>query len=81
MSDVPGLSDAFRVQDLDPWTTDGGVSFAVPLVAVSHGILYNKDIFLREDLSIPYTWEDFITLCDTLKARGYTPLANGALDG
>jgi raffinose/stachyose/melibiose transport system substrate-binding protein len=57
-----------------------GRFFAVPFAAVSHGVFYNKTIFQREGLSIPQTWEDFLTLCATLQSRGITPLANGVAD-
>ncbi len=63
-----------------PWQTADGKMFAVPFAAVSHGVYYNKDVFAKENLSIPETWDDFIALCATLKDKGYTPLANGLAD-
>lgn len=63
-----------------PWMTTDGKMFAVPFAAVSHGVYYNKTLFEKEGLAIPETWEDFMTLCKTLKDKGYTPLANGLGD-
>jgi raffinose/stachyose/melibiose transport system substrate-binding protein len=58
---------------------DGRI-FAVPFIAVSHAVYYNRTIFQRERLSVPQTWEDFLSLCQTLASRGLTPLANGLGD-
>lgn len=63
-----------------PWQTPDGKMFAVPFAAVSHGVYYNKTIFEQENLTVPTTWDEFITLCQTLKDKGYTPLANGLAD-
>ncbi|MEG0769297.1 MAG: extracellular solute-binding protein [Ruthenibacterium sp.] len=79
-SDIPGLKDNFVASSLAPWQTKDGKMFAVPFAAVSHGVYYNKDIFAKESLKVPETWEDFIALCKTLKDKGYTPLANGVAD-
>lgn len=79
-TDIPGLMDNFSASNLAPWQTADGRMFAVPFAAVSHGVYYNKDIFRKEGLGIPNTWEDFLALCTTLKSRGYTPLANGLAD-
>jgi raffinose/stachyose/melibiose transport system substrate-binding protein len=57
-----------------------GKMFAVPFAAVSHAVYYNKTIFQKEGLSVPQSWEDFLTLCGTLQSKGYTPLANGVAD-
>ncbi|MDL2217759.1 extracellular solute-binding protein [Christensenellaceae bacterium OttesenSCG-928-M15] len=78
-SDIPGLQENFSSDARGPWTSDGK-SFAVPFAAVSHAVYYNKDIFAANNLSIPTTWEDFIKVCETLKAAGITPLANGVAD-
>lgn len=76
-SDIPGLKENFVASSLAPWQTKDGKMFAVPFAAVSHAVYYNKDIFAKESLTAPETWEDFIALCKTLKDKGYTPLANG----
>jgi raffinose/stachyose/melibiose transport system substrate-binding protein len=77
---IPGVMSNFTEVNLAPWQMPDGKMFAVPFAAVSHGIYYNKTIFAKEGLTVPQTWEDFIKLCDALKAKGYTPLANGVAD-
>ena len=79
-SDIPGIMDNFTASSLAPWQTADGKMFAVPFAAVSHGVYYNKDVFAKEGLTVPNTWEEFITVCETLKSKGYTPLANGLAD-
>jgi raffinose/stachyose/melibiose transport system substrate-binding protein len=79
-TDIPGVAQNFTSSSKAPWQMPDGRLFAVPFAAVSHGVYYNKSIFQKEELSIPQTWEDFLTLCKTLSSRGYTPLANGVAD-
>ena len=79
-SDIPGVKQNFTASNAAPWQMPDGKNFAVPFAAVSHAVYYNKTIFQKEGLSVPQTWEDFLTLCGTLSSRGYTPLANGVAD-
>jgi raffinose/stachyose/melibiose transport system substrate-binding protein len=79
-SDIPGVKQNFSAANLAPWQTPEGKLFAVPFAAVSHAVYYNKTIFQKEGLAIPQTWEDFLSLCETLAAKGYTPLANGVAE-
>ncbi|NCB01943.1 MAG: extracellular solute-binding protein [Spirochaetia bacterium] len=80
VTEIPGLMENFTAANLAPWQTEDGRMFAVPFAAVSHMVYYNKDVFKKEGLSIPSTWEDFLALNKTLKTRGYTALANGVAD-
>lgn len=57
---------------LDTVTIDGKV-LAVPIESQSWGVLYNKDIFTECGLSAPDTLTDMKTVCETLKAKSYTP--------
>jgi raffinose/stachyose/melibiose transport system substrate-binding protein len=80
-TDIPGVKENFTASNIAPWQMpDGKTVFAVPFAAVSHAVYYNQNIFKKEGLSIPQTWEDFLTLCKTLQQKGYTPLANGVAD-
>ena len=54
--------------------------YAVPYVANAAGILYNKDIFDEHGWSIPRTWDEFISLCKTIRAAGIQPLFFGYRD-
>lgn len=43
-------------------------------------VYYNKDVFAKYNLTPPKTWEEFIKVCETLKANGVAPIAVGAKD-
>jgi raffinose/stachyose/melibiose transport system substrate-binding protein len=79
-SNIPGVIENFTPANRAPWEMPDGRLFAVPFAAVSHAVYYNKTIFTKEGLSVPQTWEEFLALCETLAAKGYTPLANGVAD-
>lgn len=80
LSGLAGINDNYTAGAKSPWATPSGNPFAIPFVAVSHGIYYNIDMFNDNGWKIPETWEDFISLCDTVKAAGITPLANSLGD-
>lgn len=79
LNDLPNLSNSLTEQNLAPWTVDGN-TFAVPVIAVTHAVYYNKDIFAANNIAVPTTFEEFLAACETLKAAGITPLANGVAD-
>ncbi len=39
------------------------------------GVFYNKDIFDDCGITAPKTWAEFMTACQTMKDKGYQPLA------
>lgn len=61
----PGLADAF--------TIDGKV-YAAPFSVLYNGIIYNKHLFDKYNLEVPKTWDEFIKVCDTLKANNIDPI-------
>lgn len=80
VTDLPGLKKVYSDLSRAPWADAKGRSFAVPFCAVSHGIYYNMDIFKKLGLSVPSTWEDFLSTCQKIKNAGITPIANGLAD-
>lgn len=80
LKDLPGMNDSFTEASRAPWATDDGEPYAVPIIAVSHGIYYNQDIFEANDLAVPATWEELIAAAQTLQDAGVTPFANGTKD-
>lgn len=48
---------------------------AVPQVPYLGGIYYNSDIFTNCGITkLPNTWEEFVSLCQTLRLAGWSPL-------
>jgi raffinose/stachyose/melibiose transport system substrate-binding protein len=83
ISDFEGVSDIKQaymdMEDELEFIPKDGV-YALPYVANAAGILYNKDMFDEYGWEIPETWDEFISLCDTIKGEGITPLYFGFKD-
>ena len=58
----------------ESFTVDGKV-YAVPYSIIYNTLIYNKNIFAKYNLEIPTTFEEFLTVCQTLKDNGVTPFA------
>ncbi|HEX4814271.1 MAG TPA: ABC transporter substrate-binding protein [Nonomuraea sp.] len=59
-------------QDLAPYYTIGGKQYCVPMNVAYWGMFYNKKIFDKYDLKPPATWDELVTVADTLKKNGVT---------
>jgi len=63
-------------------TDFNGKQYTVPTgVSYYTGVYYNKSIFAKYDLSVPTTWNQFVTIGNTLKKHGVAPLGIGGKDG
>ncbi len=83
VSDYPGITDinqGYRdiLEGLEFVPTEG--TFGVPYVANAAGILYNREMFKEHGWEIPTTWDEMITLCDTIRAEGILPFYYGFKD-
>ena len=83
ISDFEGLADIKQAyldidKNLEIVPKDG--VYAVPYAANAAGILYNKDMFEENGWEIPETWDEFITLLDTIQDSGQLPLYFGFKD-
>jgi len=83
------VDDIWQQADLDsrfsPALIDAAVEYQghkyfVPLTQHFIGFFYNKRLFETHGLQPPATWEEFLVVCETLKAKGVTPIALGARD-
>jgi multiple sugar transport system substrate-binding protein len=68
-----GFSDALRALS----TSADGKAIFVPTNYYWWSIFYKKSAFQQWGVQPPTTWDEFIALCDGLKARGVHPLTNG----
>ena len=55
-------------------TFDGKI-YGVPYSIIYNTIIYNKDIFNQYGLEEPQTFDEFLTVCQTLLDNGVTPIA------
>ncbi len=76
---IPNLA-AFPPAAVKAWSTEDGITYAVPSVGVTHGVYYQKALFEKYKLKEPATWDEFLALCETLKKGGEKIFAQGALD-
>lgn len=45
------------------------------------GVFYNKDIFAANNLEVPKTYQQFLDVCEALKAKDVLPVSMGIKDG
>ena len=79
----PGPDGQSKMTDIFPSNvlslyTKNDVNYVVPFDFVTSGFMYNKKYFTDNNLSVPTTWDQLISLCATLKSKGMSPIA---LDG
>jgi xylobiose transport system substrate-binding protein len=76
----PTWRDSFVASVLAAGEIDGK-NYAIPMKGMQPVILfYNKTMFAQAGLQPPKTWQDLLTLVDTFKAKGVTPLVLGGAD-
>jgi raffinose/stachyose/melibiose transport system substrate-binding protein len=81
LSDLPGI-EGFSPVAKSAWITDDGKdTFCVPVAAVIHGFIYNKEAFDKLGITVPQTEDEFFAALEKIKADGtYIPLAMGSKD-
>ncbi|UKS29134.1 extracellular solute-binding protein [Paenibacillus sp. HWE-109] len=75
-----GLKDKFM--NLNEFTVDGKI-YGLPRSGFVEGVFYNKKMFADAGVQVPKTWDEFLKVCEAIKAKGITPIAmgGGAGDG
>ena len=61
-------------------TLTPGKTYFVSYEGIFMGVWYNKDIFTKYNLKAPANWDEFLSVCETLKKNGVTPLVQGGKD-
>ncbi len=51
--------------------------YGVPYTYYQWGIYYRKDLFEKNSVAVPKTWDEFVAACKKLKAAGVSPIAIG----
>lgn len=80
LDDISGL-DIFPEASLMASKGSDGKQYGVPLNISTTQMFYNKRIFTKLGLEEPQTWDEFITICETLLAEDYVPIALGSKEG
>ena len=51
--------------------TDDGALPMVPVFSNTYGMLVNNDLFEKEGLSVPTTYQELVAVCDAFREKGY----------
>lgn len=83
LDDDPEWKAMFSDQDLEFNSYEGKV-YGIPVSKEISYIYYNKDLFKKAGIEAPdvaySTWDEFYEACDTLKAKGITPVSMDSAD-
>ncbi|OCT15406.1 hypothetical protein A8709_15105 [Paenibacillus pectinilyticus] len=72
---APQMLDALKDAN-----TYNGKLYGAGLNTATFGVLYNKKIFTDLGLTAPKTWDEFLAVCEKIKASGVTPITGGFKD-
>ncbi|MFH5183851.1 extracellular solute-binding protein [Paenibacillus sp. TAB 01] len=73
------LRKTFHPEVLSYYTFDEKL-YALPYNLNVAGIFYNKEVFAKEGLAVPHTFEELLDTAQKLKDKGHIPMAIGAKD-
>lgn len=76
-SDMTETINRLNAGAITGFTTDDGGVIGLPFVQQFLLAYYNRDMFAKYDLKVPETWEDLMSVCETLKQNGITPISLG----
>lgn len=78
LDDNPEWKDSFLEGAIEPYVYDDGETYSAPVAMSATSFLYyNKQLFEENNLEVPKTWNDFITVIKAFDDKGITPLAMG----
>jgi ABC-type sugar transport system permease subunit/ABC-type glycerol-3-phosphate transport system substrate-binding protein len=66
--------DSFLPGSLDRYTYEGKV-YGIPLLYSVYAVWYNKNLFEKHGWKPARTWDEFLALCEKIRATGLWPLA------
>ncbi len=72
-----GLTEKFPASTVSNFSVDDMI-FGVPYQGLLTGLWYNKQILADNGLEVPVTFDELVTVAETLSAKGITTISNGA---
>ena len=66
---------------LDTSVDSDGTNHLLALKGNYQGVFFNEELFIKNGVKIPKTWDQFKAAIETFKAAGVTPIAGGFADG
>ncbi len=73
----PEWKDSLIESQIEKYVNSDGMLYGIPFRLDCKLFFYNKKIFDENNLEVPKTWDEFINVCETLKAAGITPIGYG----
>lgn len=76
-AEFPDYASNMKESMLQPSPADGK-KYTVPVNGYWEGLFVNKKVLADCGVAVPgadYTWEQFLKDCETIKSKGYTPIA------
>jgi ABC-type glycerol-3-phosphate transport system substrate-binding protein len=74
-----GLDDVVAKSVADGATVYNGQHYLIPFGYHYAGMFYNTQVMADAGITeMPETWDEFLAMCDALKAKGVTPIALGS---
>lgn len=85
LADLADLPEAATIREDVAELTDWYATYedrtsVLPYSVTAASVIYNRRIFAEHGLEIPTTWEEFLTVCETLAAAEVTPIYATFLD-
>lgn len=76
MEEDPAWKDSFIPAAYNMFSYEGG-QYAVPTRFDAEMFIYKKSVFEEYGLEVPETWDELLTICETLKENDVTPFILG----
>ncbi|ATG53137.1 carbohydrate-binding protein [Brachybacterium vulturis] len=85
LSDLSDLPEAATIREdvaelADWYPTYEGRTSVLPYSVTAAAVIYNRQIFEEHGLEVPTTWEELLSVCETLQAADVTPIYGTFLD-
>ncbi|MGP9693562.1 ABC transporter substrate-binding protein [Brachybacterium sp. AOP25-B2-12] len=79
LSDLADMPEASTIREdvLDlgkAYASYAGRTSVIPYSVTAASVIYNRQIFADNGVEVPTTWDEFLTVCNTFRDAGITPI-------